>query len=67
MILTSGQPEVKQVVKVADRCRMCGGGADEGCLVRDIHWTCIPTFIRRSGNGSVQAFVSFGETPAEVA
>lgn len=45
------------VRKKAERCHLCGGGPEEGTLVAGIvHRTCIPTFVRRAGEGAVQDF-----------
>lgn len=39
------------------RCRMCGGGIEEGAMVGDVHLLCIPPEIRRRGRESIVAFV----------
>jgi len=45
------------VRKARERCHLCGGGAEEGEMVAGIvHRMCIPTFVRRAGEGAVQDF-----------
>ncbi len=49
-------------------CRLCGGGVDEGPMVGGmVHFYCIPTYLRRKGDGEVQRFLSRLITQKEMA